>query len=87
MELLYIFIVLENIKLLPYELENILDVKHEDGKVVKTKQMKSKHHGFPLASPTYQVISVLLHCLTAEKQDKGGWGRDNTKRLLFLRSN
>ncbi len=54
---------------------------------------EEKEHGkkpewIPLVSPTYQVISVLLHCLTAEKPHKtrGGRGRDNTERLLFLGS-
>lgn len=34
----------------------------------------------PLVKSTYQVISVLLHCFTAEKSHKtwGGWDRNNT---------
>lgn len=55
----------------------------------RERRWEKKKAWIPLANPTYQVISVLLHCLTAEKphKTKGGWDRDNTKRLLFLRLN
>lgn len=54
--------------------------------MLKRKDMGGKKARIPLVNSTYQVISVLLHCLTAEKphKTKGGWDRDNTKRLLFL---
>lgn len=58
------------------KMEKLIDKEKEDGK---------KTAWIPFVNPTYQVISVLLQCLTAEKSHKtrGGWGRDNTERLLF----
>lgn len=41
----------------------------------------------PLVSPTYQVISVLLHCFTAEKSHKLGRVGQKQHRLLVLRLN
>lgn len=49
--------------------------------------MEFKTAWIPLVSPTYQVISVLLHCVTAEKPHKTReGGAETTERLLFLGS-
>lgn len=55
---------------------------HEDRKWFgEAKEYGKDRVWIPLVSPTYQVVSVLLHCLTAEKPDKtrGGWGRDRQR--------
>lgn len=46
-------------------------MSHKDGKWFDQEQeLGKKTLLIPSVSPTYQVISVLLHCLTAEKSHK-----------------
>lgn len=59
-------------------------MSHEDGKMGLVERKDGKKRAWiPLVRPTYQVISVLLHCLTAEKPHKtkeGKGGADTTQR-------
>lgn len=69
------------------ELKNTLNVSHEDGKMVWSGERTWKQNTMDPTGPTYQVISVLLHCLTAEKHKTREDGVETMERLLFLGSN